>query len=159
MNLNEQHVHHMAKRLHQAHSKLAELRDRFAGATERFVSTLEVGGGAFIGGVIEGRTEGGALFGHVPYNLAGGALLLAAGHLELAGEEWSDHLNNVGNGLLAGYIASKGYAFGKRWHDTGKFLGGGSTPELPGAAVSGEFDPRAMQGMVAAMNQAAGAGA
>lgn len=164
MNLNEQHVHHMAKRLHQAHSKLDQWREKARGYAERGLSTIEVGLGAFAGGVVEGKSEGAALFGHVPYNLLAGAVLLAAGH---TAEHWGggratgDHINNVGNGVLAGYIASKGYAFGKRWHDGGSFTGalkgGGGAPALPpGPAISGEVSPAQMSAMIQKMEQAAG---
>lgn len=154
MNMNEHHVHHLAKRLHEAHGKLDQLKGKISGYAQRGLGTLEVGAGAFIGGVVEGRTEGGALFGTIPYNLAAGAALLAVGHLDLAGEEYSEHINNVGNGLLAGFIASKGYAFGQNWHNSGSLRsafgggGGGGAPSLPPPVVQGEVDAAQLQSMV-----------
>lgn len=158
MNWTDDHIHHMARRTHQATSKLRALQDKFAGITTRFISTLEVSGGAFLGGVVEGRTDGGTVL-HVPINLAAGAALLAAGHLELAGEDLSEHLNNVGNGLVAGYVASKGYAFGKRWHDTGKLFPGKDTAALPAPTVQGEVNQATMDAILARMHQAAAQGA
>ena len=107
--------------------KLDGLREKFAGITGRSIGTLETGVAAWLGGAIEGRTAGGSL-GPVPINLGAGALLLVAGHLDLAGGQWSEHLNNIGNGFIGSYLAATGYAFGKRWKETGKMLGGGGSP-------------------------------
>jgi hypothetical protein len=126
-NITEEHLHHMARRHHATMKKLDGLREKFGGITHRFVSTLEAGAGAWAGGMIEGRT-GGATIGPLPINLAVGTLLLVGGHLDLAGNQWSDHLNNLGNGFLGSYFAASGYAFGKRWRDSGKMLGGGGHP-------------------------------
>jgi hypothetical protein len=126
-NITEEHLHHMARRHHQTMKKLAGLQEKFSGFAERFVGTVETGAGAWLGGTIEGRTQGGTVM-KVPINLGVGALFLAVGHLELAGSQWSGHLNNIGNGFIGSYIAATGYAFGKRWRETGKLLGGGGHP-------------------------------
>ena len=107
--------------------KLDGLREKFAGITQRSIGTIETGAAAWLGGAIEGRTAGASL-GPVPLNLGAGALLLVAGHLDLAGGQWSEHLNNIGNGFIGSYLAATGYAFGKRWKETGKVLGGGGRP-------------------------------
>jgi len=107
--------------------KLDGLRDKFAGITSRFVNTIETAAGAWLGGAIEGRT-GGAAIGPLPVNLGVGALLLVGGHLNLAGGQYSEHLNQLGNGFVGSYLAATGYAFGKRWKETGKILGGGGHP-------------------------------
>lgn len=157
MSIHEQHVHHLAKRLHQAHGKIDELRAKWSGVANAALSTAEVSAGAFLGGVLEGKTDGAALLDKIPYNLLGGVALLAAGHTVLADSDWAEHVNNVGNGFVAGYIASKGFAFGQRWQQTGKLLGGGaSAPGLPGPVVQGEFSPEVMQQMAARMQGAAG---
>ena len=123
-NITEEHLHHMARRHHATMKTLDGLREKFGGITQRTVSTLEMGAGAWLGGTIEGRT-GGASLGPLPINLGVGVLLLAAGHLDLAGDKYSDHLNNIGNGFIGSYLAATGYAFGKRWKETGKMFGGG----------------------------------
>ena len=107
--------------------KLDGLREKFGGFAQRSIGTLETGAAAWLGGAIEGKTAGAAL-GPIPLNLGVGALLLAAGHLDLAGEKYSEHLNNIGNGFIGSYLAATGYAFGKRWKETGKILGGGGNP-------------------------------
>ena len=103
------------------------LRAKFGGITQRAVGSIETGAAAWAGGMIEGRT-GGASVGPLPINLGVGALLLVAGHLDLAGDKYSEHLNNIGNGFIGSYLAATGYAFGKRWRETGKVLGGGGNP-------------------------------
>jgi len=124
MDITEAHLHHMAKRHHATMKQLDGLREKFTGFTKGFVSTLETGAAAWAGGAIEGRT-GGAALGPLPVNLGLGALLLAAGHMNLAGEQYSDHLNNIGNGFVGSYVAATGYSFGKQWRESGKLLGGG----------------------------------
>jgi hypothetical protein len=125
--ITEEHLHHMARRHHATMQKLDGLRSKFAGITQRSIGTIETGVAAWLGGAIEGRT-GGASLGPVPLNLGAGALMLAAAHLDLAGSEYSEHLNNLGNGFIGSYLAATGYAFGKRWQETGKILGGGGHP-------------------------------
>ncbi len=161
-NITEEHLHHMARRHHQTMKKLDGLRGKFAGLTERFVGTIETGAGAWLGGTIEGRTGGGTVL-KVPINLGVGVLLLAAGHLDLAGPQWSGHLNNVGNGFLGSYIAATGYAFGKRWKETGKLFGGGGHPwtspydggEVAPPAVHGDLSEAQMAAIVQRMQAAA----
>jgi hypothetical protein len=125
--ITEEHLAHMARRHHATMKKLDGLRGKFAGFTQKAIGTIEAGAGAWLGGAIEGRTAG-ASIGPLPINLGVGALLLAAGHLDLAGGHWSEHLNHLGNGFIGSYLAATGYAFGKRWKDTGKILGGGGHP-------------------------------
>ena len=166
--ITEEHLHHMAKRNHGLLKKLDSLRERVQKSkiTGRVFGTIETGAGAWIGGVIEGRTGGGTFpVLKVPINLGVGALLLAAGHFQLAGAEWSDHLNNLGNGFVGSYIAATGYAFGKRWKDTGKLLGGGGHPwsspydngwhAAPPPAVHGDLSQAQMADIVARMQAAA----
>src|ERR1700751_1522786 len=124
MHITEEHLHHMAKRHHATMQKLDGLREKFAGFTGRFVGTIETATGAWVGGAIEGRTAG-ATIGPLPINLGVGALLLAGAHLNLAGDPWSGHLNNLGNGFIGSYLAAPGYAFGKRWRGTKSMFGGG----------------------------------
>lgn len=162
-NITEEHLHHMAKRHHATMKKLDGLKDKFSGITERFVGTIEVGAGAWLGGAIEGRTGGGTVL-RVPINLGVGALLLVAGHLDLAGDQWSGHLNNLGNGLIGSYVSATGYAFGKRWRETGKLFGGGGHPwsdpygtSLPPPAVHGDLSEAQMAAIVQRMQAAAAA--
>jgi hypothetical protein len=140
-NITEEHLHHMARRHHATMKKLDGLREKFSGITSRFISTVETAAGAWLGGAVEGRTGGGTVL-KVPINLGVGALLLAAGHLDLAGDQYSQHLNDLGNGFIGSYVAATGYAFGKRWKETGKLFGGGGHPwmhpyEQPGWSAAG----------------------
>jgi hypothetical protein len=164
-NITEEHLHHMARRHHATMKKYDGLREKFSGIAGRFVGTVEVGAGSWIGGAIEGRTGGGTVL-NVPINLAVGGLLIAAGHLDLAGGQWSEHLNNLGNGFFGSYIAATGYAFGKRWKETGKLLGGGGhpwghpyengwAPEAAAPAVHGELSEEHMNTIARNMHAAA----
>ena len=165
-NITEEHLHHMARRHHATMKKLDGLRDRLSGITGRLVGTVEVGVGSWLGGTIEGRTDGGTVL-KVPINLGIGALFLAAQHLDLAGDKWSEHLGNIGNGFLGSYVAATGYAFGKRWKETGKIFGGGGHPWIhpyggggapeagPGPAVHGDLSEAQMASIVQRMQQAA----
>lgn len=158
-NITEEHLHHMAKRHHATMKKLDGLREKFSGITERFVGTVETAAGAWLGGTIEGRTEGGTIL-RVPYNLGVGVVLLAAGHLELAGSQWSGHLNNLGNGFIGSYLAAVGFAFGKRWKETGKLLGGHSWGHPYGEVApptSGDLSEAQMAAIVQRMQAAAAA--
>jgi hypothetical protein len=163
-NITEEHLHHMARRHHATMQKLDGMREKFAGITQRFVGTVEVGAASWLGGAIEGRS-GGYSLGPVPINLGVGALFLAFGHLELAGSEWSGHLNNLGNGFIGSYLAATGYAFGKRWKDSGKMFGhhSWSTPYgepsmgPPPPAVHGDLSEAQMASIVHRMQQAAAA--
>ena len=162
-NITEEHLHHFAKKHHGLMKKYDGLREKFAARLSGIVGTLEVGAGAWAGGAIEGRTGGGTVL-RVPINLGVGAVLLAAGHLDLAGEQWSGHLNNLGNGLVGSYVAATGYAFGKRWRETGKLFGGGGHPwtspyesALPPPAVHGDLSEAQMAAIVQRMQAAAAA--
>lgn len=118
----------MAQRHHATMKKLDGLREKITGAAGHVASTLETAAGAWFGGAIEGKTAGAAI-GPLPVNLLAGIALVGASHLKQV-ESWgrSDDLNNLGNGFIGSYFAATGYAFGKRWKETGKVLGGGGHP-------------------------------
>jgi hypothetical protein len=127
VNITEEHLHHMAKRHHATMQKLDSIRDKYAGMASRWAGTGETLAGAWLGGTIEGRTAGAAL-GPLPVNLGAGIALLAVSHFDLAGDKWGKDLQNVGNGFIGSWAAATGYAFGKRWKETGKAFGGGGHP-------------------------------
>jgi hypothetical protein len=169
--ITEEHLHHMARRHHATMKKLEGIREKVAGVSSRFVGTIETGAGAWLGGAIEGRTAGGTVL-RIPINLGLGAVLLAVGSIPGlgVGAELSKHLNNVGNGLIGSYVAATGYAFGKRWRETGKVFGGGGHPwaspyengwphqvEGPAPAVHGDLNEGQMAAIVHRMQQAAAA--
>lgn len=118
----------MAQRHHATMKKLEGLREKMTGAAGHVAKVLEVGAGAWLGGAIEGRTAG-ASVGPLPVNLLAGIALVGASHLKpVENSGRSDDLNNLGNGFIGSYFAATGYAFGKRWKETGKVFGGGGHP-------------------------------
>jgi hypothetical protein len=172
MNITEQHLHHLARRNHATMQKLDAIKGRAAAIGTRLRSTLEMGFGAWAGGLLEGKT-GGMAIGPLPINLLGGIALLGFGQLDIT-KGWGDDLSNVGNGLIGSYLAASGYALGKRWRDTGHFLGGGghpfyspyqdgwahggaAAPAAPAAPVSGDLSPQQMAAIVQQMQSVANA--
>jgi hypothetical protein len=162
-NITEEHLHHMARRHHSTMKQLDGIRERVAGITGRFVGTLETGVAAWAGGAIEGRFGAPTVL-KIPVNLLGGAVLLAVGHLDLLGDTASEHVNNLGNGLIGSFVAAEGYAFGKRWKETGKIFGGGGRPwshpyeegwQTEGPSVHGDLSESQMAAIVQRMQQAA----
>jgi hypothetical protein len=129
-NITEEHLHHMARRHHATMQKLDTIKASIAGYAQKSFGLMETGFGAWAGGVLEGRT-GGMAVGPLPLNLLLGAGFLVAGFASTnspALEKYSEHFNNLGNGFVGSYLAATGYAFGKRWKETGKVLGGGGHP-------------------------------
>lgn len=135
MNYTEAHIHHLAKKAHNYKSKLEEVLGDRASVVERAVGLLEIGAGAWAGGMVEGRFAGDTFL-HVPPNLLGGLLFNAAGFLgeSVFGKEWAPHLNTFGNGMIASWTAALGFTFGQRWQQTGKLLGGAPVVALPATA-------------------------
>ena len=126
--ITEEHLHHMARRHHATMQKLDTIKGRLSEYAQKSFGLAETGFGAWAGGVLEGRT-GGMAVGPLPLNLLLGAGFLVAGYATTGRmEKYSEHLNNLGNGLVGSYLAATGYAFGKRWKETGKILGGGGHP-------------------------------
>ena len=172
-NITEEHLHHMARRHHATMKMLNTVHEKMAVYSKKGLSLLETGFGSWAGGLLEGRT-GGAALGPIPLNLGIGIVLAAAGAFASTAHtaagaadrarrdktalsddvrsqivrdtpDIGEHLTNLGNGFLGSYLAATGYAFGKRWKETGKVLGGGGHPwtapyengwPKPGAAPS-----------------------
>ena len=124
-NITAAHLHHMARRHHAVRQKFEGFREKSKKFAHTLFGVAETGAGAWLGGAIEGRTSGGSI-GPLPINLGIGGLLLAAGHLNLAGTEYSKHFENLGNGFIGSYLAATGYAFGKRWKESKHLFGGGA---------------------------------
>ena len=131
MHITEEHLRHMARRHHATMQKLDAINGRVAGSVGRFIGTIESVGGAFLGGVIEGRWGGPAL-GPLPVNLLAGigALVLSHAKTRHIGK-YSDDLHHVGNGLVNSWLSAVGFAFGKRVQSMG----------LRGALGSGATEP------------------
>lgn len=131
---------------------VAKYGKKVASITAKSVEVLEIGAGAAIAGVIQGRAiakgnlSGARVLG-LPADLAIGLGLEIAGHMDLAGPEWSHHLCNFGAGFVAGYASDWGVSFGKRWVSEGHLP---LFEHSPQAAVSkGEVSPQQMADVLA----------
>jgi hypothetical protein len=127
--------------------KAAKLKKRAGSIAGRGVRTLEVGAGAALGGLVQGmsKSPNGAHIVKVPADLAIGLGLHLAGFLDLAGDEWSSHLNNFGDGFIGAYFSDLGFAVGKKKKETGSFFTKGASGSLSTpAAVHGEVTPQQM---------------
>lgn len=128
------HVAHVHRRNESLEAKIRRLKDKAAHAAEHGVRTVEVIAGAGLGGLIQGMAKDpsvGAKIFHVPADLAIGASLKLCGLLELAGEEYSDHLANFGDGFLGAYFSDLGFSIGAKRKATGSFFGPKNTAALP----------------------------
>lgn len=131
---------------------VAKYGKKIATATAKSVEVLEIASGAAIAGVIQGRAiakgdlQGARIFG-MPADLVIGVGLEAAGHFNLAGDDWSHHLCNFGAGFIAGYASDWGVAWGKKWVETGHLPLFESRPMggLPaGTVAKGDVSPQQM---------------
>lgn len=93
----------LKKRLHGLQAKAEE-------TTRKVVRTTEVGGAAFAMGLIQGRT-GGVEFLGVPLELGAGVGLNIFGMMGIAGE-YSEHVQNLGDGCIAAYACTLGKGVG-----------------------------------------------
>ena len=121
-NITHEYVAHLHKRGQSLYKRLEALKEKLSGTTAKAVRTLEVSTAAVVGGVIQGKGgPDGAKFMHVPIDLGAGLLLNLLGYFDAAGDEYSDHLNNFGDGFLAAYMSGLGFSVGQNWRATGKF--------------------------------------
>ncbi len=137
-----EHVRHLHKSRGSWMQRAIDLRERLTSPVSKVVKTAEVGAGALLGGVIQGKAgPQGATIAHIPIDLLAGAALNAAAMFHVAGKENSSHLGNVGDGLIAAYLSDLGFKIGKKWHEDGHLFGhgggqlpaGGATPKVSGA--------------------------
>lgn len=112
MNVTEEHLHRMARRHHATMQKLDGIREEIAEYSNRAFSTIETGGGAWVGGLMDGKLQwpvsAGAVFGV-------GFILLD--FLDFGGEKDSARYGNIGKGFLAGPLARVGYRFGQHMRE------------------------------------------
>jgi hypothetical protein len=178
--LTREHVEHLANRnqaLAQRNHSLAErldaLKQKLSGAmtstAERLtrpgngahlVRSLEVNGAALVGGFMQGHAgPDGLHIGPIPVDAGAGAVLAALGYFGVAGK-YSEHLINVGDGLLSSWSSGAGFHMGNNLRTTGKLFGPGKdAPALAAGptppAVKGEISPQQMADIVARVRGAA----
>lgn len=158
MEFTRQHVEHIVGRHHQLARKFEALKGKFEGITAGTIETLEVSAGALAGGVIDGRwgskDKGLPSIMHIPVTLGAGLALNVLGHFDVAGKQWSPHLCNVGNGLLASYLSSVGFHFGQNWQARGSLFAKKGSAALP-AAASGSIGEAQMADILRNLQTAA----
>ena len=113
LQISKQHIGKMHERVQSLQNRIAKIKDKTEEATAKFVRSCEVGGAAFASGVIQGRFGGMEIMG-VPVELGAGIALNVLGYFGAAGKH-SDHLINIGDGALAGYLSATGRGLGAEW--------------------------------------------
>lgn len=158
MEFTRQHVEHIVGRHHALARKFEALKGKFEGITAGTVETLEVSAGALLGGVIDGRfgskEKGLPSLMHIPVTLGAGLALNVLGHFDAAGKQWSQHLCNVGNGLLAAYLSSVGFHFGQSWQARGSLFSKKS-PALASGQPGGALGEQQMANILSNLAQQA----
>lgn len=163
-NIGREHIEYLARKGQALQRRLESVKERLSGTTKKAVRTLEVATAAGIGGVIQGRAgEPGSSVMGIPTDLGLGLALNLAGYFDAAGD-YSDHLNNLGDGFLASFTSSVGFGWGNNWRQTGKFQltsKPGDDRFLPGSpaaptSASGEISPAQMADIVARVRASAG---
>jgi hypothetical protein len=139
------HVRHQHKTIQRLKERLDNWKETLRSPAAKVIKTAEVGAGAILGGVIQGKAgPKGATIAHLPIDLLAGAALNVVAAFHVAGEENSAHLGNVGDGLIAAYLTDVGFKIGKKWNETGHLFGGhdehGQLP-APATKASGQLSP------------------
>lgn len=111
--ISKAHVGKMHDRVQSLQKRIEKFKDRAEDMTRKFVRTVEVGTAALGVGILQGKTGGVELMG-VPAELGAGLALNLLGYFGAAGQH-SEHLNNLGDGALAGYLATVGRGLGAEW--------------------------------------------
>ena len=125
-------------------------------ALPKAVGTVETAVAAGVAGVIQGHAgDKGSTIGPIPTDLGIGVALNLLGYFHVAGDQWSGHLNNFGDGFLAAYTSSIGFQMGRRWLDEGHFSFTSHALPPSGTAVKGEISPGQMADIVARVRAAA----
>jgi hypothetical protein len=167
MELARQHVDHLLNRIRSLGGKVEHLREwrekhqhkagRFVGG---LVGTGEVVAGALLGGAIDGRwgskEKGLPMIANIPVTLGLGLLFNVAGHANLAGNEWSHHICNIGNGVLGSYFSNVGFHYGRRVKASGHWF---FPTKKVNAAVSGQVHQDQMASVASRLAQARAAAA
>lgn len=118
--ITHKHVKDLEARAHSLKKRVDKIKHHAEEITEKFVRSLEVGAAAFGAGVVQGH--GGASVAGVPVDLGGAFALNLLGYLGAAGKH-SHHLNNFGDGLMAGFLVQKGQHLGAEWKAKGGLTG------------------------------------
>jgi len=133
MEISKRHVKDLETRAHALKKRVDKIKHHAEEITEKFVRTLEVGAAAFGAGVLQGH--GGVSVMGVPADLGAAFGLNLLGYLGAAGKH-SGHLNNLGDGFMAGFLVQKGQKVGAEWKAKGTLGGTKSSGKLSAQEIA-----------------------
>lgn len=129
--LNKNDIKTLQGRAASISKRIEKVKAHTEKITEKIVRTAEVAGTAFAVGIMYGKTydeatqrTGIEVMG-VPLELGGGLALNVLGYMGAAGK-MSDHLGNIGDGMLAAFAVKEGTGIGDDWRKKSLAAGGGS---------------------------------
>ena len=157
MAATQEHLAHVHREMTSWKKRAGAAKAKLTKATGHIVRTLEVGTGAFVGGLLVGKlgsddkTKDKSHVAGVPLDLGIALGLNLLGYFEVGGEN-SHHLNAFGDGFLGAYMSGVGFAKGKQWEATGKLFGASSTSALPtSATTTSGYDPATLARIMASV--------
>lgn len=118
----------IVKAYHNAKARLEKYKETAQETMKQGVAMAEVGGASFLASYGRGKfgdAEGRWLVSGVDVDLAGAVVLHGVAFMDLFGS-YNDHGHNLGNGLLACYLAHKGFDLGRQSRNQS-----GAAGELP----------------------------
>lgn len=106
--ISERKYQEAVKRYESARKRIKNVKAEAEGAVMQVVQTLEVSGGAFTVGMVDGYFNGVEFLG-IPLGLVVGGGAHVLGACDVAPE----HLHNIGDGSLGAYFTSLGLGLGE----------------------------------------------
>jgi hypothetical protein len=137
--------HSITKAYHNAQARLAKYKETAQETLGEAIAATEVGGASFLSSYGRGKfgdAEGRWVVSSVDVDLAGAVVLHGVAFMNLFGK-YDEHAHNLANGMLACYLAHKGFDLGRQ----SKTSAQGIINELPqarpgiysGSAFEGAF--------------------
>ncbi len=106
----------IVKAYHNAQSRLAKYKEQAQETLGAAIATAEVGGASFLSSYGRGKfgdAEGRWLVSGVDVDLGGAVVLHGVAFMSMFGK-YDEHAHNLANGMLACYLAHKGFDLGRQ---------------------------------------------